>query len=304
MPWEPEHVYECPGCGATVPESQFNTPEGVASCDKCQSRLELTGNKVKILAQTGSDDLSPEVTAQLLRDALDKGLIVSHLRGRGAKAFADPKVSEAIRRTGGYLDMLEVVDRHAKTLEQDKKQAVAEALQGAYLLDEETLPEDTRIGRRLTPAKLRAAVRWAKRQHPKFVRSSRKFLIRLNDYRESVRRLKSVIDTPEAILLAISNLERVIRSRVDQTPRLYGTPFKDLEKSPPHILAADRIVSLLQASKRIPKSQATRSGAIRVCVEMLCDADLAPRKWDSDATAKLLQSVSRAIRRSTRKRSH
>jgi hypothetical protein len=304
MTREPERLYRCPGCEATVLGSRLNPPEGVASCDKCQVRLGLRGNLVKILAQTGSDDLSPEVTAQLLRDELDKGLIVSHLRKRGRKAFVDPKVCEAIRRTGGYVDMLAVVDRHAKTLEHDKRQAVAEALQGAYLLDEETLPEDTRIGFRLTPARLRAAVRWAKRQHPKFARRSKKFLTRLNDYRESVQQLKSVIDGPEAILLGVSNLERAIRGRVDQAPRVNGMPFRDFQKSRPHILASIRIVSLLQASKRMPKSQATRSGAIRVCVEMLCDADLALRKRDSDAKAKLWQSVSRAIDRGTRKQSH
>ena len=300
MPAEPEHLYKCPECGAIVPETRLDPPTGVVSCDKCQLRLGRRGTNVTILAHIVTDDL-PEATVKSLRNELDKDLVVSQLREKGGKAFADPTVCDAIRRTEGCANIFEVVGRRAKTLEHEKKQAIADALQAAYLLDKATLPEGARIGLRLTPTKLRAAVRWAKRQHPKFVRSSRRFLTRLNEYRESVRQFETVINSPDAIQAAMNNLERLIRSQFSSQPNLQGTSLKNFQKSPPHVLAAIQIVSILRASEVLPRAQTTHDGAIDLCIAMLQDAGLVSGKQDPDTTSKLWESVSQAIKRSTRK---
>jgi len=287
-----------------VPESELNTTEGVASCDKCQLRLGRSGNTVTILAEIDDDDLRPELTAQSLRDEMDRGLVVSRLRDKGGKAFADPTVCETIRRTKGYTIMLEVVARFAKPLEIKRKQMIADALQGAYLWDKATLPEGQKIGDWRTPSELRTAVRWAKGQHPKFVRRSRRFVTALKDYREVVRQFNAVIDRPYTILAAMSNLERAILSRMIGHPNLQDTSLKDFRKSPPHVVAAIQIVSILRASTAIPRLQTTRNGAIDLCVAMLHGAGVVSEKQDPDATSKLWESVSKAIQRGTRKQSH
>lgn len=297
MAKQPVHaeVYKCPGCGSAVPASRLDPPEGVPSCDECHLRLGRRGNTVTVLAQVVSEDLPPEETDQLLRHELDGGLVVSRLRDMGGKAFEDRKVCETIRRTEGYADMLEVVAKHAKKLPQKKILAIADALQGAYLLDESTLTEGKPIGGWLTPAELRAAVRWAKHEHPKFVRRSKRFLQALDDYRRFVQGFKALESGPNSILAAISNLGKVIRSAMDQSPRHHGTPLRDFHRSPPHILAAIRIVSVLKGP---PKPRATHTMTIELCVAMLRDAGLTARRQDPEAEAKLLQSISKAIQRS------